>query len=56
MKVLYLAATSKRNNRENPTGKTNSWKAILKALNVHYGGRNAENIRLQPSRRFTLCY
>ncbi len=43
--VFYLVATSKRTNRENLTGKTNGWKAILNTLTVHYGDRIAEHIR-----------
>jgi transposase-like protein len=39
MKVLYLVATQRRPNRENLTGKTNGWKAILNALTIHYGDR-----------------
>jgi len=45
MKVLYLVATTKRKNRENLTGKTNGWKAILNTLTVHYGDRIADHIR-----------
>ena len=45
MKVLYLVATTKRNNRENLTGKTNGWKAILNTLTVHYGDRIASHIQ-----------
>ena len=41
LKVLYLAATRKRPNRENLIGKTNEWKHILNALTVHYGDRVA---------------
>ena len=41
MKVLYLAATARRTNRENLTGKTNGWKAILNTLTVHHGDRIA---------------
>ncbi len=44
MMVLYLVATAKRTNRENLTGKTNGWKAILNTLTVHYGDRIADNI------------
>lgn len=43
MKVLYLVATQRRPNRENLTGKTNSWKHILNALTIHYGDRVTEN-------------
>ena len=39
LKVLYLVATTRRKNRENMTGRTNGWKAILNALTVHYGDR-----------------
>ena len=45
MKVLDLVATTKRKNRENLTGKTNGWKAILNTLTVHYGDRIASHIR-----------
>ena len=45
MKVLYLVATTKRNNRENLTGKTNDWKTTLNTLTVHYGDRIANHIR-----------
>ena len=45
MKVLYLVATITRKNRENLTGKTNGWKAILNTLTVHYGDRIADHIR-----------
>ena len=41
LKVLYLVATTRRKNRENMTGRTNGWKAILNALTVHYGDRIA---------------
>lgn len=44
MKVLYLTATARKKNRENLTGKTNGWKAILNALTVHYGDRIADHI------------
>jgi hypothetical protein len=39
MKVLYLVATIRRHNRENLTGQTSGWKAILNTLIVHYGDR-----------------
>jgi transposase-like protein len=39
LKVLYLVATQRRENRENMTGKINGWKHILNALTVHYGDR-----------------
>ena len=45
MKVLYLVATTKRKGRENLTGKTNGWKAILNTLTVHYGDRIADHIK-----------
>ena len=45
MKILYLVATTKRKNRENLTGKTNSWKAILNTLTIHYGDRIADQIK-----------
>ncbi len=44
MKILYLVATAKRKGRENLTGKTNGWKAILNTLTVHYGDRIADHI------------
>jgi len=43
LKVLYLVATTRRKNRENMTGRTNGWKAILNALTVHYGDRITNN-------------
>jgi putative transposase len=39
MKVLYLVATTRRHNRENLTGRINSWKHILNTLTIHYGDR-----------------
>lgn len=39
LKVLYLVATEKRKNRQNPTGKINSWKTILNTLTIHYNDR-----------------
>lgn len=45
MKVLYLVATTRRKNRQNPTGKTNGWKTILNTLTMHYGDRIADHIR-----------
>lgn len=39
MKVVYLAATTLRKNRENMTGRIAGWKQILNALTVHYGDR-----------------
>jgi putative transposase len=39
LKVLYLAATQKRKNRQDMTGKINGWKTILNTLHVHYGDR-----------------
>ena len=45
MKVLYLVATTKRNNRQNLTAKTNGSKAILNTLTMHYGDRIADHIR-----------
>ncbi len=45
MKILYLVATAKRKGRENLTGKTNGWKAILNTLTVHYGDRIADHIK-----------
>jgi transposase-like protein len=44
MKVLYLVATTRRQNRENMTGKIHNWKQILNSLAIHYGDRlNATN-------------
>ena len=45
MKILYLVATTRRKNRTNLTGKTNSWNTILNTLTVHYGDRIADHIR-----------
>ena len=56
MKVLYLVAATKRKNRENLTGKTNGWKAILNTLTVHYGDRIASHIRWQTSRPLTQSF
>jgi transposase-like protein len=39
MNVLYLVATSRRQNPENMTGRTHNWKQILNALTIHYGDR-----------------
>ncbi len=39
MKVLYLVATTKRQNRENMTGRIHNWKQILNSLAIHYGDR-----------------
>jgi putative transposase len=39
MKVLYLVATTRRQNRENMTGRIHNWKQILNALTIHYGDR-----------------
>jgi putative transposase len=44
MKVLYLVAITKRENRENMSGKINGWKRILNVLTVHYGDRAANHI------------
>jgi hypothetical protein len=41
MKVLYLVATTRRQNRENMTGQIHNWKQILNALAIHYGDRHA---------------
>jgi transposase-like protein len=41
IKVLYLTAIERRKNRTNPTGRINSWKAILNTLTIHYGDRLA---------------
>jgi transposase-like protein len=44
LKVLYLVATTRRQNRENMTGRIHNWKAVLNALSIHYGDRlNATN-------------
>ena len=45
MKILYLVATTRRKNRGNLVGKTNSWNTILNTLTVHYGDRIADHIR-----------
>ena len=39
LKVLYLVAIQRQQNRENLTGKITGWKNILNALTVHYGER-----------------
>jgi putative transposase len=39
LKVLYLVATARQKNRENLTGRINSWKTILNTLSTHYGDR-----------------
>jgi transposase-like protein len=39
LKVLYLVATTRRQNRENMTGQIHNWKQILNALTIHYGDR-----------------
>jgi putative transposase len=39
MKVLYLTAIERRQNRENLTGQINGWKQILNTLTIHYGER-----------------
>jgi len=39
LKVLYLVATERRQNRSNPTGQISGWKTILNALTIHYGDR-----------------
>jgi putative transposase len=39
LKVLYLVATTRRQNRENMTGRIHNWKAVLNALTIHYGDR-----------------
>jgi transposase-like protein len=39
MKVLYLVATTRRQNRENMTGRIHNWKGVLNALTIHYGDR-----------------
>ena len=38
-KILYLVATERRPNRQNPAGKINGWKTILNTLTIHYGDR-----------------
>ena len=42
--MVYLVATTRRENRENLSRRINSWKAILNALVVHYGDRIADHI------------
>ena len=39
LKILYLVATERRPNRQNPAGKINGWKTILNTLTIHYGDR-----------------
>jgi len=39
LKVLYLVATTRRQNRENMTGRIHNWKTVLNALTIHYGDR-----------------
>ncbi len=39
LKVLYLVATTRRQNRENMTGRIHNWKQILNSLAIHYGDR-----------------
>jgi putative transposase len=39
LKVLYLVATERRQNRSNPTGQISGWTTILNALTIHYGDR-----------------
>jgi putative transposase len=39
MKVLYLTAIARRQNRENLTGQINGRKTILNTLTIHYGER-----------------
>jgi putative transposase len=39
LKVLFLVATQKRQNRQDMTGKITGWKQILNTLTVHYGDR-----------------
>jgi putative transposase len=41
LKVLYLVAIERRQNRANPTGRIAGWKSILNALTIHYGDRIA---------------
>jgi len=45
LKVLYLAATQMRKNRQDLTGTTTTsgWKTILNTLTIHYGDRIAAN-------------
>ena len=45
MKILYLVVTTKHKNRQNLTGKTNDWRAILNTLTVHYSDRIDNRIR-----------
>ncbi len=44
MRVLFLFAAAKRKARDNLTGSTNGWKAILNTPTVHYGVRIADHI------------
>ena len=39
LKVLYLVSIERRKNRQNPTGRINSWKHILNTLTIHYSDR-----------------
>jgi transposase-like protein len=41
LKVLYLVAMQRRENRQDMTGKIAGWKTILNTLTVHYGDRIA---------------
>ena len=41
LKVLYLVATRRQQNRENMTGRIHGWKQILNTLSVNYGDRIA---------------
>jgi transposase-like protein len=45
LKVLYLVATQRRQNRQDLTGRINGWKAILNTLTIHYGDRIAVHYR-----------
>lgn len=44
-RIRYLVAASSKKNRENMTGRINGWKAILRALTVHFGDRVADHIQ-----------
>ncbi|MFE5671661.1 hypothetical protein ACFQ58_08630 [Agromyces sp. NPDC056523] len=39
LKVLYLAARQRHNNRTSPPRETTGWKSILKVLAMTYGDR-----------------
>ncbi len=37
--MLHLVSIERSKNRSNPTGRINSWKAILNTLTIHYNDR-----------------